>query len=108
MYQTNDFDAALRAAAGEIDMVACTDGARGAHILAGEARWHVPATPVTVVDATGAGDAFAGAFLWGWAEGCPLDVAGQMGCLAASEVISHIGARPEADLRALFQSHGLI
>lgn len=107
MYQTGDFETALAQAAGEIEMVACTDGANGAHVLSGGARWHVPANPVTIVDATGAGDAFAGAFLWGWAEGCPLDVAGRMGCLAASEVISHIGARPEADLRALFREHGL-
>jgi hypothetical protein len=31
-----------------------------------------------------------------------------MGCVAASEVISHIGARAESDLKALFSQHGLI
>ena len=108
MYQTDDFEAALATAGGEIEMVACTDGAAGAHVLSGGSRWHVPAFPVDIVDATGAGDAFAGAFLWGWSEGCPLDVAGRMGCLAATEVISHIGARPEADMRALFKAEGLL
>ena len=108
LYETEDFDAALALAAGEVAIVACTEGANGAHILSGGQRWHVPAYPVKVVDATGAGDLFAGAFLWGLAEGYGLETCGRMGCLAASEVISHIGARPEADLRQLFRQHGLI
>ena len=108
LYETEDFDAALALAAGEVAIVACTEGANGAHILSGGQRWHVPAYPVKVMDATGAGDLFAGAFLWGLAEGYGLETCGRMGCLAASEVISHIGARPEADLRQLFRQHGLI
>ena len=108
LYETEDFDAALALGASEVAMVACTEGANGAHILSGGQRWHVPAFPVEVVDATGAGDLFAGAFLWGLAEGYRLETCGRMGCLAASEVISHIGARPEVDLRQLFRQHGLI
>ena len=108
LYETEDFDAALALAAAEVAIVACTEGANGAHILSGGQRWHVPAYPVKVMDATGAGDLFAGAFLWGLAEGYGLETCGRMGCLAASEVISHIGARPEADLRQLFRQHGLI
>jgi len=108
MYQTGDFDSALAAAANDVAIVACTDSENGAHILSGGQRWHAPAIPTDIVDATGAGDLFAGAFLWGLAEGRDLETCGRMGCVAASEVISHIGARPEADLRALFKSHGLI
>ncbi len=108
MYQTDDFEAALAAAAGEIEVVACTEGAKGAHILSGGERWHAPAKAVNIVDATGAGDAFAGAFLWGMSAGHPLEMCGRMGCAAASEVISHIGARPEADLMAIFEEDGLV
>jgi len=108
MYETDDFEAALAAAADEIEIVACTESEKGAHILAGGQRWHAPAKPVKVVDATGAGDAFAGAFLWAHSKGYPLDLCGRMGCAAASEVISHIGARPEADLKALFRADGLV
>ncbi|WP_414897082.1 adenosine kinase [Rhodovulum sp. YEN HP10] len=108
MYQTEVFDEALARAAAEIGMVACTDSADGAHILSGEGRWHVPAVATRVVDATGAGDLFAGAFLWGLTQGHDLESCGRMGCVAASEVISHIGARAETDLSALFRSHGLI
>ncbi len=101
MYQTEDFDAALKAAAAEVAIVACTDSEKGAHVLSDGQHWHVPAVPTKIVDATGAGDLFAGAFLWGLTNGHDLETCGRMGNIAASEVISHIGARPEADLRAL-------
>ena len=108
MYQTEDFDAALAQAAKEVSIVACTDSDNGAHILSGSQRWHAPAVPTQIIDATGAGDLFAGAFLWGLTNGHDLETCGRMGCVAASEVISHIGARAESDLKALFAQHGLI
>ncbi len=108
MYETEDFGAALAQAASEVEIVACTDSEHGAHILSGTQRWQAPAIPVKIVDATGAGDLFAGGFLWALTNGYDLESCGRMGCVAASEVISHIGARPEADLKALFQSHGLL
>ncbi|WP_298260305.1 adenosine kinase [uncultured Litoreibacter sp.] len=108
MYETEDFDAALEQAASEVSIVACTDGEDGAHVLSEGKRWHVPAMPVQIVDATGAGDLFAGAFLWGLTNGHDLETCGRMGCVAASEVISHIGARPEAELQAWFKDQGLL
>ncbi|AXQ92475.1 adenosine kinase [Cereibacter azotoformans] len=108
MYQTEDFGAALKAAAAEVAIVACTESEKGAHVLAEGQHWHVPAIPTKIVDATGAGDLFAGAFLWGITNGHGHEAAGRMGCIAASEVISHIGARAEADLKALFKRHGAI
>ncbi|MBZ4690776.1 MAG: putative pfkB family carbohydrate kinase [Cereibacter sp.] len=108
MYQTEDFPAALKAASAEVAIVACTEGEKGAHILSEGQHWHVPAIPTDIVDATGAGDLFAGAFLWGLTNGHGLETSGRMGCLAASEVISHVGARPEADLTGLFRTHGLL
>lgn len=108
MYRTEDLDTALAIAASEVEMIACTESEKGAHILADGQRWHVPAVPTRIVDATGAGDLFAGAFLWGLTHGHALDNCGRMGCVAASEVISHIGARAESDLTALFGKHGLL
>ncbi|HEV8035677.1 adenosine kinase [Yoonia sp.] len=108
MYQTEDFDAALAQAASEVTIVACTDSENGVHVLAEGQRWHVPAVPTQIVDATGAGDLFAGAFLWGLTNGHDLQTCAMMGNVAASEVISHIGARPEADLKALFRGQGLL
>ncbi len=108
MYETEDFDAALNAAAAEIETVVCTESEHGAHILSGGHRWHVPAVETQIVDATGAGDLFAGAFLWGLAEGFDLPDCGRMGNIAGAEVISHLGARAEADLKVLFTQDGVI
>jgi sugar/nucleoside kinase (ribokinase family) len=108
MYQTNDFEAAMSAAAAHCAIVACTESEKGAHILSDGQRWDVPAIPTKIVDATGAGDLFSGAFLWGLTQDYPLEICGRMGCVAASEVISHIGARPVANLTRLFEKHGLL
>ncbi len=108
MYGGDDFDAAMTRAASEVETVVTTDSDNGAYIVAGADRWHVPAVPTGVVDATGAGDLFAGAFLWGLTNGHELETCGRMANLAAHEIIGHLGARPEADLTALFSKHGLI
>ena len=108
MYQTGALDTSMAAAAQECDIVACTVGAKGAHILAGGEKHRAPADPVTIVDATGAGDLFASGFLYGLTHGHDLLTCGKMGCAAAGEVISHIGARPEDDLMKLFRKSGLV
>ena len=103
-----DFPDAMRAAAAEVSIVAATESEKGAHVLWDGQHRHVPAVPTRIVDATGAGDLFAGAFLWGMTEGYGLETCGRMGCVAASEIISHIGARPQDDLRARFRAQGLL
>jgi sugar/nucleoside kinase (ribokinase family) len=107
LYQT-DLSAALEQAAADAELVVCTRSGSDVVLVRGEEEVVVPVTRVTPVDATGAGDQFAAGFLFGLATGRPLDVAGRMGCVAAAEVIGHYGARPEADLRALFRSRGLL
>jgi sugar/nucleoside kinase (ribokinase family) len=61
-----------------------------------------------VVDTTGAGDLFAAGFLYGLTHAHDLERCARLGALAAAEVISHTGARPEADLRALALDAGLL
>jgi sugar/nucleoside kinase (ribokinase family) len=62
----------------------------------------VPAAPVDrIVDTTGAGDLFAAGFLAARCRERPLKACLETGSIAAAEVISHFGARPEADLREL-------
>jgi len=108
LYLTADLGTAMARAELEVPLTACTVGAKGAHVLGGGERVHAPATKVTVVDATGAGDLFAAGFLYGLTSGRDRLTAARMGCLAAGEVISHVGARPEADLRTLFANAGLL
>lgn len=107
LYQT-DLDSALKQAASECGLVVCTRSGADVILLRGEERVEVPVTRVVPVDATGAGDQFAAGFLYGYATGQDLATAGRMGCVAAAEVISHFGARPENDIKALFRANGLI
>lgn len=107
LYQT-DLDSALAQAAADCGLVACTRSGEEVIVLRGSERAVVPVRRVVPVDATGAGDQFAAGFIYGMATGQSLEVAGRMGCVAAAEVISHFGARPEADLKALFRKEGLI
>jgi sugar/nucleoside kinase (ribokinase family) len=107
LYQT-DLESALALASAEVGLVACTRSGDEVIVIRGTERVHVPVHRVVPVDATGAGDQFAAGFLYGIATGRALDIAGRMGCVAAAEVISHLGARPEANLLDLFARKGLI
>ena len=71
-------------------------------IAAGAATHTVKAEPVAkLIDTTGAGDQYAAGFLYGLAKGLPLPECGRLGSVAAAEVISHMGPRPEVSLRKL-------
>ena len=70
--------------------------------IADGTRAEVAAEPIDkVVDTTGAGDLFAAGFLTGHARGENLETCLRMGAICAAEIISHYGARSEADLKAL-------
>nr|MDJ0640596.1 PfkB family carbohydrate kinase [Paracoccaceae bacterium] len=107
LYQT-DLSTALEQASSDAGLAICTrSGADVLLVKEGETT-SAPVKKAVPVDATGAGDQFAAGFLYGYATNQPLAVAGAMGNVAAAEVISHYGARPETDLKALFRQQGLI
>ncbi|MEM9350000.1 MAG: adenosine kinase [Pseudomonadota bacterium] len=108
LYEVSDVDAALEIAAGECELVVCTRSGDGVAIRAGAERVDVPVERVTPVDTTGAGDQFAAGFLYGLVNGKELKACGRMGCLAAAEVIGHVGPRPQVDMKQYFASFGLI
>ena len=108
MYQTTKLDEAFREASNDIDIVACTVGKDGAFVFSEGSKIHCDAVPTRIVDATGAGDIFAAGFLYGLVLKRDMHTAARMGCVAASEVIRHLGARPETDLRQLFSDQGLL
>lgn len=101
LYQTDDLDAAMDAVARDVEAAAVTLSEEGAVIVRGDQRTRVPANATRVVDTTGAGDLFAAGFLAGLAMGADDARAAAMGCAAAGEIIGHLGARPETDLKAL-------
>src|SRR5438067_9877385 len=101
-------DAALATLTKTSPVVAVTRGAQGAAASDGTDTVSVPAEPVAHVDdTTGAGDLFAAGFLLGLARERPLGDCLRLGALAAAEVISHTGARPQTSLAALAAAKGL-
>jgi sugar/nucleoside kinase (ribokinase family) len=102
LYEVTDFDAALQRVRGHCEVAALTRSAKGSVIVAGNEVHVIDAHPVNaVVDTTGAGDLYAAGFLFGLSRGLPLAHCGRLGALAAAEVISHVGARPQTSLAGM-------
>ena len=109
LYGTSDANSALAALREENVLGAITRSADGALIVSRGETKAVPAFPVErVVDTTGAGDLFASGFLAGLVKNLDLTDCARLGGLAAAEIISHLGARPQANLRELAQQEGLL
>lgn len=94
-YETSHLNTAMDAARTQVEVLVVTRGAAGAIVCGRHETVEVPAHPVAkVVDTTGAGDLFAGGFLYGFTRDRSHAESGRLGAIAAAEVISHIGARP--------------
>jgi sugar/nucleoside kinase (ribokinase family) len=105
LYASDSFEDAARHARENTKLAALTRGALGSVLIAGDEQVHVAAEPISkVVDTTGAGDLYAAGVLFGLTRGESLARAGHRGSIAAAEIISHYGARPERDLRELCAS----
>jgi sugar/nucleoside kinase (ribokinase family) len=102
LLEENDFDLAVEKSRGLAEIVIITRGAQGSLILNGDKteRILLP-SGLKVVDTTGAGDLYASGFLYGYTNGKNLAECGGLATIAASEIISHIGARPEVKLAEL-------
>ncbi|HEY1655098.1 MAG TPA: adenosine kinase [Candidatus Tumulicola sp.] len=102
LFETPRLDEAIARLHGLTEIAAITRGPAGSIVLEDAGPIEIGATPVPkVVDTTGAGDLYAAGFLFGLSHGKPLLECGRLGSLAAAEVISHFGARPQSDLRLL-------
>ena len=109
LYGTSDANSALAALREENVLGVITRSAEGALVVSRDGTRAVPAFPVErVVDTTGAGDLFAAGFLAGLTRNLDLADCARLGGLAAAEIISHLGARPQANLRELAQQQGLL
>ncbi|CAN5400829.1 adenosine kinase [soil metagenome] len=100
--QKDGLEAAIVAIAGKVPVLVVTRSEKGALAIVDGVRSEVPAAPVTqIVDTTGAGDLFAAGFLTGLIDELPIADCLALGAASAAEVISHFGARPEADLQLI-------
>jgi sugar/nucleoside kinase (ribokinase family) len=109
LYQTTSFEAATKQVKQDTDLAAITRSAAGSVIInQGEAINISVRSVAKVIDTTGAGDLYAAGFLYGLTHGVDLMTAGQLGSLAAAEVIGHLGARPEKKLSDLARDAKLL
>jgi sugar/nucleoside kinase (ribokinase family) len=107
LYQTGDFNGAVKALQGDVKLAVVTRSEKGCVVVSRELHESVSAAPIEkLVDATGAGDLFAAGFLTGLARGEDLRDCARLGAIAAAEVIQHLGARPNASLKTLAQENG--
>jgi sugar/nucleoside kinase (ribokinase family) len=107
LFETTDFDAAVAALRPHVKLAAITRSEAGSVILSKGERLKVTAEPVEkVVDTTGAGDQYAAGFMFGLSRGRPLQQCGRLASLAAAEVISHYGPRPQVLMKDLAAAKG--
>ena len=100
-----DFHDGIAALKDKVPTLVVTRSADGAVAVSNGEHAEVPAEPIAkVVDTTGAGDLFAAGFLYGYVRDEPLETCLRRGAIAACEIISHYGARPEADLRKVMDA----
>lgn len=109
LYETSNFDDAANRASRDTKLAVLTRSAQGSIILHEGTTTRIDAVRIDdVVDTTGAGDLYAAGFLYGYSQGHSLETCGKLASLAAAEVISHVGARPQAQLAQLAYDKRLI
>lgn len=106
LYQVKTFDEAVarvRRRPGALTVL--TRSEKGSVVLTDGNAHQIPPEHVPyVVDSTGAGDLYAAGFLYGYTQGHDLVTCGRIAAIAAAEVISHVGARPQIPLAQLVKT----
>lgn len=106
LFENDDFEANLDLIKPLVDIAAITRNIKGSVIVSGRVKTFVESETVdNVVDTTGAGDLYAAGFLFGLINGRSLGTCAMIGGLAAAEIISHYGARPETSLRGYVRNN---
>jgi sugar/nucleoside kinase (ribokinase family) len=109
LYQTESFDLAAKNASNDARLAVLTRSEKGSVIFGNGRAVQIASEPISeLVDTTGAGDLYAAGFLFGYSKGYDLEICGRLASVAAAEIISHIGARPEIVLSELARQRGLI
>lgn len=108
LYETDNLEEALRLVGEDVSVAAVTKGKHGSVVVSNKEQINIPAVEVKkVIDTTGAGDQYAAGFLFGYVRGFELKDCAKLGHIAAAEVISHYGPRPEVSYAELGKDFGI-
>ncbi len=106
LHKSSCFESAAKEIKGLCQIVALTRSEKGSMILTEENQWEIPAFKLgPVIDTTGAGDLYAGGFLYGYTQGANLINCGMIGSLCAGQVVTQLGPRPQVSLKELIATH---
>ncbi|HJN36446.1 MAG: adenosine kinase [Prochlorococcus sp.] len=106
LYQSESFEAAVERVKGACQVAALTRSEKGSLVLSGDQRWDIEACKLApLVDTTGAGDLYAGGFLYGYTQGETLKRCGELGSLCAGQVVTQLGPRSQISLQDLVREH---
>lgn len=108
LFQTDDLEMGLAKSAEICDLVVCTRDKDGVSVIKNQVRLDYKVKSIVPVDATGAGDQFSAGFLFGLVRGYEISKCCAMGCIAAAEVLGHLGPRPQESIYELYKKAGLI
>ena len=103
LYEVDEFDEALQRVRGHCQIAALTRGPKGSVVVSGDEVHVIDPEPASPVDTTGAGDAYAGGFLYGLTQGYDLAKCARIGGIVAAQVIGHVGARPDIPLKGMVE-----
>lgn len=109
LYETDDFNSAVKQLGKECKLATITRGEKGAIVVSGDQIIEVPIEPVSnIVDTTGAGDLYAAGFLYGYTRDLDLETCAKLGNFVAGKVIQQVGPRLQVSLSDLARDAGLI
>jgi sugar/nucleoside kinase (ribokinase family) len=105
--ETDDEEEAFRRMKSQVPILAMTRSAEGVWVSSPDGEFRVPGNKITPVDDTGAGDAFAGSFLYGITQGYDWEKTARLSCYLASKVVAKLGPRLEGDVKELVKAAGI-
>ncbi len=107
LYQSSNIDNAIKELRSCCKTAAITRSEAGSIVLEGERFWEIPAFKLgNLIDTTGAGDLYAGGFLYAYTQNKPIKDCGEIGSICAGKVVTQLGPRSRDSLKEVLMNYG--